>query len=502
MTQLPITAQDLGAAQGGDMAPGIPIRQCELLVIGAGPAGLAAAAQAAQLGVRTVLLDEQPAPGGQIYRAITTTPLADRGILGEDYWHGASLVAPFLASGAEYLAGATVWAVGRHTAPAEAAGFEVAYSVGGAAGLVHARRVLLATGAQERPFPIPGWTLPGVVTAGAAQILLKQAGIVATGKTVLAGCGPLLYLIAWQYLNAGVQIDTLLETVPRGRLGRALPHAWDFLRSPYLRKGLKLMRAVKARVPIVRHVASIAALGEQGRLTAVRYEAGGATHTVPAEHLLLHQGVVPNINLSKAAGVDHEWNEALACWQPKVDAWGDTNVPDLGLAGDGAGIAGAMAAEHRGRLAGLQAAHRLGHLDAARRDAAAAQPRAALARAVRGRDFFDALYQPPASFRRPTGATIVCRCEEVTAAEVRETVKLGVQGPNQMKSFLRCGMGPCQGRFCGLTVAELIAEERGVPVQEVGYYRLRFPTKPLTLGELASLPQTDDGRKAVIRFKK
>ena len=102
----------------------------------------------------------------------------------------------------------------------------------------------------------------------------------------------------------------------------------------------------------------------------------------------------------------------------------------------------------------------------------------------------------------PTGDTVVCRCEEITASQVRETVKLGCPGPNQMKSFLRCGMGPCQGRFCSVTVTEMIAQERGVSPEEVGHYRLRFPTKPLTLGELAALPQTDDSRKAVIRMKK
>ncbi|KAG0938225.1 hypothetical protein G6F31_015482 [Rhizopus arrhizus] len=220
-----------GRAQGAGM---IDTTQCDLLVVGAGPAGLAAATLAAGLGVDTVLLDEQPAPGGQIYRAITTTPVTDRSILGEDYWHGASLVAPFQQSGARYVPGATVWAVAEHTAPHPEKGFEVAYSVAGEARIVHARRLLLATGAQERPFPIPGWTLPGVITAGAAQILLKSAGVVPADRTVLAGSGPLLYLVAWQYLNAGVKIDALLETTPPGRMGQALSRVWGFLRSPYL----------------------------------------------------------------------------------------------------------------------------------------------------------------------------------------------------------------------------------------------------------------------------
>ncbi|MEI2417645.1 NAD(P)/FAD-dependent oxidoreductase [Orrella sp. JC864] len=472
--------------------------QCELLVVGAGPAGMAAATAACDLGVDTVLLDEQSSPGGQIYRGITATPVTDKRILGDDYWHGASLVEPLHASGARYEPGATVWAVARMTADSPGDGFEVAYSVDGQARMLRARYLLLATGAQERPFPIAGWTLPGVMTAGAAQILLKSAGLVPTGRTVLAGCGPLLYLVAWQYLNAGAKIDVLLETTEPGRLARALPHALDFLRSPYFAKGMKLVRRVRQAVPVVKGVRDLRASGA-GRLETVSYTAGGATRTIPADQLLLHQGVVPNVNLSRAVGIEHEWNEVLDCWQPRVDEWGATSVHGIGMAGDGSGIAGALAAEHRGRLAALHAAAELGHIDTARRDRQAGPHRRALARAVRGRAFFDTLYKASDASRRPTGDTIVCRCEEVTAQQVRETVALGCSGPNQMKAFLRCGMGPCQGRFCGLTVSELIAQERGVPVSEVGYYRLRFPTKPLTLGELAALPQTEAARSAVVR---
>lgn len=147
------------------------------------------------------------------------------------------------------MPGATVWAVAERTAPEPQRGFEVAYSVAGEARILHARRLLLATGAQERPFPIPGWTLPGVITAGAAQILLKSAGVVPADRTVLAGCGPLLYLVAWQYLNAGVRVDALLETTPAGRLRQALPKVWDFLRSPYLGKGCRCCAPSRRRFP-------------------------------------------------------------------------------------------------------------------------------------------------------------------------------------------------------------------------------------------------------------
>ncbi len=479
----------------------IEITQCDLLIVGAGPAGLAAATTAANLGIQTLLLDEQQAPGGQIYRSITETPVQNRAILGEDYWHGASLVEPFKQSGAHYQPGATVWAIANHTAPDAVEGFEVGYSVAGQARMLHAKHILLATGAQERPFPIPGWTLPGVMTAGAAQILLKSSGMVAGQRTVLAGCGPLLYLVAWQYLNAGIAVEAILDTTPSGRLTKALPRAWGFLRSPYLAKGLKLLREVNARVRIIKGVTALEALGE-GMLEKVRYTAGGKTETIAIDQLLLHQGVIPNMNLAQAAGVEQQWNKLLLCWEPIVDAWGNTNVERLSVAGDGGGIAGALAAENSGRIAAYEAAMQLGAIVTGQRDAQSAPARAQLERAVRGREFFDTLYQAPDQFRMPTGDTVVCRCEEITASQVRETVKLGCPGPNQMKSFLRCGMGPCQGRFCSVTVTEMIAQERGVSAEEVGHYRLRFPTKPLTLGELAALPQTDDSRKAVIRMKK
>jgi bacterioferritin-associated ferredoxin len=177
-------------------------------------------------------------------------------------------------------------------------------------------------------------------------------------------------------------------------------------------------------------------------------------------------------------------------------------VPGITIAGDAGGIAGARAAEARGTLAALHAASALGALTPARRDAQAAHARRAHQRWTRGRQFVDALYLPAPRFRVPTGDTIVCRCEEVTARQIVDTVKLGCTGPNQMKSFLRCGMGPCQGRMCGLTVTEIIARERNVGPAAIGYYRLRFPTKPITLGELAALPQTDASVDAVVRIKR
>src|SRR5438067_1508068 len=180
----------------------------DIVVIGAGPAGLAAATEAAARGLAVALIDEQAAPGGQIYRAITTTPVRQRDILGTDYWRGETLVAAFARSGATHSPRTTAWAVTR-----EGDGFEIGLSTDGAAHLIRAAHVILATGAQERPFPIPGWTLPGVMTAGGAQILLKSAGLVPDRPTVLAGSGPLFR--RHRRIRADVHLHRDLRLQPR-----------------------------------------------------------------------------------------------------------------------------------------------------------------------------------------------------------------------------------------------------------------------------------------------
>lgn len=454
----------------------------DLVVVGGGPAGLAAAATAARAGLATVLFDENPGVGGQIYRGITANPVKNRAILGEDYWAGRALATEAKASGALIVNGATVWSLDRT--------LTVGVSMGGKARLLQARRVIIATGSLERPFPIPGWTLPGVMTAGGAQTVLKAQGLVPSGRTVMAGSGPLLWLLAAQILRAGGKIEAILDTSSKRNWLRAAMHLPDFLLSPYLAKGLALLREVKAKVPI-RSVGEIAAVGVE-RLKEVVADG----RRIPADLLLLHQGVVPNVNLANGAGVVHRWNERQLCFVPVLDADFESSVPGIAVAGDGAGIAGGTAAAERGRIAAIAAVRAL------RPDADVPDPQAARQRLQReemGRAFLDELYRPTAALRRPEGDTIACRCEEVTAKQIRDMAKMGCEGPNQMKAFLRCGMGPCQGRLCGLTVTELIADERGTTPEEVGYYRLRPPVKPITLAELASLPISEAERQAVER---
>jgi NADPH-dependent 2,4-dienoyl-CoA reductase/sulfur reductase-like enzyme len=471
----------------------------DVIVIGAGPAGLSAATAVSSLGARTLLVDENQTPGGQIYRSILLAQTADHQRLGKDYWKGREIAETFLRSGSQYAPATTAWSIGpANDDGGQLIGYDVGVSAGGAARLIRARQVVLATGALERPFPIPGWTLPGVMTAGAAQIALKTSGLIPEGRVVIAGTGPLLYLLAAQLIEAGATVAAVLDTTPRSNWLKALRHLPTFLTSPYIVKGLRLLRTVLRRTKVVRWVSALSAEGT-GELKEVVWTAGGQEHRMPADLLLLHQGVVPNVNFSNAAGSKHVWDEAQLAFRSQVDEWYETSVPGIAIAGDGAGIRGAEAADLQGKLAGLGCASRLGLIGGEDREQRASSLKVQLTKVTRGREFLDALYQPCKAFRVPQNPeTIVCRCEETSAAQIRASVSAGAIGPNQMKVFLRSGMGPCQGRLCGLTVTELIADERGVSPDTVGYYRLRFPIKPLRLRELASLPQSDAAKVAVL----
>jgi thioredoxin reductase len=465
----------------------------DVFVVGAGPAGLAAATTCAQHGLSVALADEQPSPGGQVYRAAVDGPLARSDLLGDDYRRGASLADAFERSGARYLARTTVWSVERRDD-----GFGIALSTSRAASVAHARAIVIATGALERPFPVAGWTLPGVMMAGAAQALLKSSAVVATDGVVLAGNGPLMWLVAWQYVRAGAPPLALLDTTPRGRLRQAMSHAPAFLASGYFGKGLSLVRDVRRRVRVIEYVDALAIEGDDAA-RCVRFRADGKAHAIEAQHVLLHQGVVPDTNIATALGCAIEWDDANACFRPTVDAWGGTSVPGAYVAGDGAGIAGAEAAALRGQLAALAVANAQGRLQGSERDLLARPLVRAHAQAVRGRRFLDALYRPADAFRIPQGETVACRCEEVPAAAIARAAREGCTGPNQVKAFTRCGMGPCQARYCGLTVTEIVARETSRHPASVGGMRARFPLKPVTLGEVASLPVSDAALRAVVR---
>ncbi len=457
----------------------------EVVVIGAGPAGLAAATLLAEQDVRVLMLDEQPAPGGQIYRGIERTA-ENRSLLaalGDDYRYGETLVSRFRASGASYRPGSLVWQVTPQR--------EIWFSEGSHSHAVQAHAVILATGAMERPVPVPGWTLPGVMTAGGLQILLKSSGVVPVEPFVVAGSGPLLYLLVQQCLAAGVRPAALLDTTSHANEWRALRHVTEAVSRRegrrYLLKGLTMLaRLRRSGVRHYRHVTGIRIEGTDA-VSGISFRSDGKQHRLATRLVALHEGVIPAQQMARSIGCNFFWDSVQRCFAPVLDAWGSSSVERVLIAGDAAGIGGARAAEHAGRLTALEALRQLGRLEVGRRDALASADWQARQDHLAIRRFLDVLYAPHDEVRLPADDVTVCRCEEVTAGAVREVVRQGCLGPNQAKAFLRAGMGPCQGRLCGPMVAELIAEARGVGLDDVGYYRIRPPLKPISLGELVAV---------------
>ncbi|MBO6519817.1 MAG: FAD-dependent oxidoreductase [Rhodospirillales bacterium] len=460
----------------------------DMVIVGAGPAGIAAAHEAVNVGLTVCVVDEQDAPGGQIYRDVERVAMErahDLDVLGADYKYGFGLVDGLHASKVKHFAGHTVWQIERDGT--------VWCSDGNKAKCIKGRRVMLATGAMERPVPVPGWTLPGVMTAGAAQILMKSAGMVPSGPIAICGSGPLLLLIADQLVRAGANIAVLAETTTFADYVRAAPHLLRALKAfDYLQKGMAMRRRIKAAgVKIVSGISALEVVGSE-KAEGVSFKAGAKTHRIDASTVLLHQGVVPNTQATRQLRLEHLWHAQQHYWYPKTGRHGSTEAAAIYIAGDGAGINGARAAEAAGRLTALEVACSLDAISRENFDLKAAPWQSELDHHQAVRPLLDAMFRPPAEILNPPNdSTIVCRCEEVTAGDIREAARLGAPGPNQLKAFLRAGMGPCQGRMCGLTVTEVLAAAHGTSPAQIGAYRIRPPLKPLSLAELADMEAGD-----------
>ncbi|CAE6847897.1 Hydrogen cyanide synthase subunit HcnB [Paraburkholderia aspalathi] len=460
----------------------------DIAIIGAGPAGMSAALKALSLGVSVRVFDEQATPGGQIYRNVLHTDARRVRTLGPDYLAGQTLAQAFATDvGKAYEPRASVW----HVEPSDGEHL-VHYTQRERSLSIRARFVVHCGGAQERPFPVPGWTLPGVMTAGAAQVLLKQDSCVPSQPVVLAGCGPLLYLIAYQYMCAGVTIRAVLDTTSTKDYWKSFPLLLRALMKPVawttLGKGTGMLRRLKrAEFEWVSGVTRVAIeAGEHGRVASVKYVVKGQTQRIDTALVLLHQGVVPNVQFSRAMDAEHRWKSPEDCWVPVTDVWGELAGTGVFIAGDGRGIVGAKAAAIQGRLAALAVAARIGRTSNEERDRTAKPEWRALDAETAVRPMLNLLYRAKPENRVPRDGVVVCRCEEVDATEIRRSVALGCQGPNHVKAFTRCGMGPCQGASCGLTVTELIADASHISPDAVGAFRVRPPIKPVTLRQLAN----------------
>ena len=443
-------------------------------IVGAGPAGIRAAQTLAKHGVRPVLIDEAARAGGQIYRrppAHFSRP--PETLYGSEAARATAVHAAIddLQDRIDYRPDSLVWNV-------QDAGLDVLHGPTQTTRTVPYGQLIVATGATDRVLPVPGWTLPGVYTLGGAQVALKFQGCAIGSRVVLAGTGPLLYLVAWQYAKAGVDVAAVLDTA---RFGDQLAAVPAMLRQPAVfLKGVHYVAWLRAHgVPVRRGVRLLRMEGDE-RVRAVVWSEAGREHTLDCDGVGFGYALRSETQLADLLGCRFAFAPLHRAHLPERDAAGRSSVAGVYLAGDGAGIMGADAAEWAGELAALTllADHGMA-IDTQRSEVL--QHR--LARLTGFREGLERAFPFPSDWAaHAPDELVVCRCENVTAGELRRSVADGgADEMNRLKALTRVGMGRCQGRMCGVAAAEILAHATGQPVQQVGRFRGQAPIKPIPI---------------------
>ncbi|WP_080867656.1 NAD(P)/FAD-dependent oxidoreductase [Agrobacterium tumefaciens] len=443
----------------------------KVVIVGAGPAGIRAAEALVKANIKPVVIDEGAKAGGQIYRrppeGFTRSPSA---LYGSEARKAAALHATF----DRMIAAEEIDYYPLSSALAMSGNLLQALTPKGRKDFIY-DRLILATGAMDRLAPIPGWQAPGVYSLGATQIALKAQGVALGSKIVLAGSGPLLTLVATQLLKAGADIAAILDTsAVRAQIGGL----WGMLSRPGLVLRGLLMRAKLGRLYRAGVKLEWIESDENGPVALHWQDAAGKAQTTSCDMVGLGWHLRAETQLAGLAGCSFVYDEDWCQWLPRADRSGRA-AERLYLAGDGLRILGADGAEVAGRLAAYAC---LADMGLASPDNAADLRR--LDRIERfARGMAGAFPWPREMIRSVPDDTVVCRCEGVTAGQLRDSVDYGGAEANRVKSLARVGMGRCQGRFCQLAGAELIAGKADIAVCAAGRLREQAPVRPLPIGE-------------------
>ena len=459
--------------------------QTDIAIVGAGPAGLSAAIAAAHSGASVSLIDGYSQPGGQYFKQLpvefsvsTTTPHQRQAEALFDQLEHPNIT---------LLTDTLVWGIYEDNlltlhgpqVPAR----------------LQAKNVILASGAYDRPVAFPGWTIPGVMTTGAAQTLLKHQRVLPGERVLLVGTGPLQLATAAGLIWAGAEVVAVLEgnaRLIRSALSQSFSMwgQWDRLAEgiTYFRTLLQAGVSYRSGWGLVKALGT-ASGGVEGaviaKLDADWRPVSGTEQTVECDTICVGYGFVPSTELSRLAGAEHRYRPQLGGWIPVRDQFMQTTTPDLYAVGDGAGIGGASLAMIEGRIAGLVAAYRgqKGELPA---NVLTSEIKT-LACERRFQQLYGRLFTPGAGLDAlAEDDTILCRCETVTLAQVKDAISMGADTVTAVKGLTRTGMGECQGRMCGSLVAAQVAHLTGRDVSAVGTYMARPPIQPLPLEVLAT----------------
>ncbi|VVD70335.1 pyridine nucleotide-disulfide oxidoreductase [Pandoraea eparura] len=449
--------------------------QPRVIIIGAGPSGVRCAEALVAAGLRPTVVDENRRDGGQIYRRQPdnfTRPYAK--LYGTEAERAQSLHESFdaLRGKIDYLPETLAWNIadGRVHVTSKQRTKALPYDA-----------LVICAGATDRLMPVKGWHYAGTYSLGASQIALKAQACAIGRQIVFLGTGPLLYLVASQYIKAGANVVAVLDTSPFMRRVAALPKL--LARPAVLRNGFALVANLKrAGVQVLTGITPLEIKGspETGVQGVVIRDNRGNERSFECDAVGMGYHLRPETQLADLARCAFRFDHETRQWLPEVGEDGRTSVPGVYLAGDGMKVLGADGAEIGGRLAAMAV---LKDFKLKVSEDELQKLRAEQAKMDRfRRGLVQAFPWPAQQAAQLPDDAIVCRCEAITAGELRRVVgETGAQEANRAKAFSRVGMGRCQGRYCGHAGAEVIAHAAGVPVEQVGRLRGQAPVKPLSI---------------------
>jgi len=469
------------------------LRPTPLTVIGAGPAGIMAAHTAAEAGVDVTLIDDNPLPGGQYYRQ---SPPEFKFSNPTDAQSG-RVDAPSVLNKLPHpkirtLHKTLAWGVfDQHN---------LALADGEQSFLLPTDRVVLATGAHDRPFAFPGWTLPGVLGAGAALRMIKTQWVLPGKRVLLAGLGPLQLALADALIKAGAEVVCVAEAANPFQSWKQLPKFWGHW--DRLQEAVTYSSALlKHKVPFLFNHAIVEACGREqvesvkiARLDGQGSPIVGTEKIFEVDAVCLGYGLLPSIQLAAAFGCELSFDKRLGWYSPIHDRNMESTRQGIFVAGDLTDIAGAKVALLEGQIAGLTAAHQLGAFDKKTLDERIAPLLPKLRSLNRLADALREIYAfRPGLTKVAKDDTLLCRCEEITLGQVKEAIANGATDVNQVKLVTRAGMGYCQSRFCSVLIAPHVAEATGRDLSDLSPFMVRPPIQPIPLKILAA----DAAAKAV-----
>ena len=461
----------------------------DVLVLGGGAGGLTAAACAAEAGASVVLVDDRPVPGGQYFKQPLAFSDLPRHILNDrQFAGGRALIERARQAGVQFVRG-EAWAA---YAP-----MEIHIRGGRANRIARPGQLIVATGAYERALPVPGWTLPGVMTTGAAQTLLRSYRVLPGERVLVTGNGPLNLQVAAELMAAGAKVAGVVElgVRPSARSAGAL---WKMAaNAPGLAlQGLGYLRRLKrAGVPV--HYGQVLARVDErdGALRAATRSLDGIglgpAPTFDVDAVLMGYGFLPSNEILRLLGCAHDYDRVRGSLVTVRDASCRTTVEGVYGVGDCCGLGGAKAAQAEGVVAGLKAAEASGCLPSA---ALGQERRKAQAALRRQRKFQSGLWSVFGAdwpgLKLATARTVVCRCEEVTLGQIDAVADTGMHSMAEIKRCTRLGMGRCQGRYCAPLLAGLLHDRYGHRLDEYALYAPRPPVKPVPIGVIAGVEET------------